>query len=360
MFVWAFRDKGSEWRTVHNFLERGVVPFTPLVEAVRERFLPAKDKPTPHPVAVLTKLSSRLEPLTDSGRVWIDLGHILGLFSPNDVAEMHDIVRRNRGLVRNLVTPVVRSSSPDPVIAATIEWAREEHSGICIRVDGLTHLASKSDTVQDLMRLSGLAPTEIDLIVDAQDLPRAVGHEELRDAFPLSQAARAFVVLAGTFPKGITEMSPNEYEHTRERGEWLVWQDEIDRPGNWRRPNYGDFATQPAIYSPSPPFPGSPSVRYTVGDRFVVLRGRGGSNGKPTDYSQYVGHARYLRQQSYYRDLLSTSGDDYVERIATGGNGTGNLSTWRVASLERHIGVVAYQVAQFARIFAQTRRVGTK
>ncbi len=326
MFVWAVRDKGSEWRAIKAFLQSGALPFTPLVEAVCEPFMTQPGRPgaAAHGGDGL-KLSHNVAQLTDSGRLWVDLCHLERIFSSGDVAEMHRVFRQNPDLAVHLAVPVARTSAGQPVIDAAIEWARAQSSGLCIRVDGLTHLRDKSNLVSDIVAASGLSEGSIDLILDAQDLPLAVSHDEMRNVFPVVHAARTWVVLAGTFPRSITDMDPNDYEHKRERGEWLTWREEIERVGDWRRPVFGDYATQPAVYNPSAAFPGSPSVRYSTGEQYVILRGRGGHGDTGADFSQFIGHARYLREQPYFRDVIETSGDRYVERIATDGNGTGNL-----------------------------------
>jgi hypothetical protein len=356
MFVWAMRDKGSEWRAVRKLLERGDLPFTPLVEAVCEPYMPREGEDAENPIRVMGELGGKLALLSTSGRAWVDLGHLLLRFSDHDVAELHAVVRESVGIGSRSVIPVIRTSSPSVIMEAAFVWAHDSGSGICVRVDGVTHLADKAESVRSIVAASGHAPGEIDLIVDAQDLPRAASFEALRDHFPLSQVARNWVVLAGTFPSSITEMKPEDYEHIRERGEWSAWRDEMAHDvGSWRRPQYGDYATQPPVYVPSLPFLGSPSVRYTTTESFVVLRGRAGSPGKPTDFTQFIGHARYLRRQPYYRQTVDTLGDDYADWIASGTNGTGNLTTWRVASLHRHLGVVAQQVVEFAPAAASSR-----
>ena len=347
------RDKGSEWRALKKIRERGPLSFTPLVEAVCEPYMPSYGGVPKSPVAVLSALGDKLAILGRSSRVWYDLGHLLYVFSANDVAEFHRLVLTRVGSASGLVTPVVRTSSPSVVTEAAIMWARDEHSGLCIRVDGATHLSKNAQVVQDILATSGLPASELDLIFDAQDLPNAVAHEALRDFFPLSDTTRTWAVIAGSFPKSITDMSPDEYEHTRDRSEWLSWRDEILQAGTWRRPMYGDYATQPAIYIPSPSFPGSPSVRYTCSEQYVVLRGRGGSGASGADFGQYIGHALYLRQQSYFCDVLTTPGDAYVERIAELVNGTGNLTTWRIASIERHLQVVNAQMLRFAPVLSR-------
>lgn len=95
MFVWALRDKGSEWRAVAHFTKMGRLPFTP--------YLARPGKEPKNPVSVLRKLGEK---------VWVDLGNLVGHFTANDVAEFHNLVRENIGLVSHKVTPVIRASSP--------------------------------------------------------------------------------------------------------------------------------------------------------------------------------------------------------------------------------------------------------
>jgi hypothetical protein len=195
-------------------------------------------------------------------------------------------------------------------------------------------------------------PSEIDLIVDAQDLPRAVSHEQLRAHFPVSASSRTFAVVAGSFPAQITSLNPDIYEHRLDRGEWSTWKEEVAGANGDRVPVYGDYATQAATYAPSPGFPGSPSIRYTTADGYVVIRGRRGRVQDGIDYSQYIGHARYLRDRPYFAVPTLTLGDEYVLRIATEGNGSGNATTWRIASLQRHLELVANDMQAFVPMIA--------
>lgn len=344
MYVWAMRDKGSEWRAAAAIAKRGPLPFTPLVEAVCEPFMPRAETPVANPVDVVSKLIRRANALTDSGRVWVDFNHLRLVFSAADVAELHHVARGYRLFGRNLLTPVVRTSSDTPVVEAVAEWAAAEGCGVCIRVDGTTSLAERADDVLRLLNELGIPIEEVDLVVDAQDLPRLAGFDLLTEAFPQSALARNWVVLGGTFPSSITEYSPDDYEHLIERAEWSAWVEESGKLGGGRIPTYGDFATQPARYTPSPGYPGSASVRYSTEENFVLLRGRGG---KRVDYNQYIGHARYLKTRPYFRRAADTAADDYVEWIATGRNRTGSQQTWRVASFQRHVGVVRSQLSLF-------------
>jgi len=353
-FIWVMRDKGSEWRTLRRFLASGRLPFSPLIEAVCEPYFAREDSSPKSPVAVLRTFGEKLGPLTDSGRVWVDLGHLLRLFSAADVGRFHKVVRQNIGLATHLATPIIRSSSPPEVVDAVFRWAHQEGAGIGVRIEGAQHLRDKAAFAREILKSSGLPGSEIDLFFDAQDLPRAASYEQFQDLFPLTLTARTWAVLGGAFPASITEMSPETFEHFLDRDEWDAWKEEIGGKGLRRIPLYGDYATQPALYSPSPSFPGSPSLRYTAERRFVLLRGRGGVRGQGIDYRQYIGHAIHLIKQPYFREVCPTPADEYVQLIASRTHGTGNMTTWRVASLQRHLTLVATQVAQVAATIASS------
>lgn len=352
-FVWVMRDKGSEWRALTSLQRLGPLAFTPLIEAVCEPFLVNARNTPKNPVDVIRQLAAKARTVTDRAPAWIDLGNLLNVFSDRDVATFYEILRsegaRDLGLGRHLLVPVVRSTSPEPVLTAAIEWHTRLRSGVCYRIMGPTHADKAGRALAEFALRIGDSSLTLDLVYDAQDLPLVFGHEALADVFPISQKARSWSVISGTFPASITPLSPNDYEHKLERTEWQAWKAEIDRNAGWRPPIYGDYATQPSIYTPSLPYAGSPSVRYTGAEEFVVLRGRGGSRGP--GYSQFVGHALFLRDQTYYRNVASTLGDSYVERIAQRDQGTGNLTTWRVASLQRHLQVVASQVRAYTKPF---------
>ncbi len=59
MYVWAMRDKGSEWRTVNSLATIGQLPFVPLVEAACEPYHPRVGNPVGNPVAEMEKLGVR-------------------------------------------------------------------------------------------------------------------------------------------------------------------------------------------------------------------------------------------------------------------------------------------------------------
>lgn len=354
MFIWVARDKGSEWQVLRLLQQAGQLGLLPLVEAVCEPFQIQRGKPPRDPIAVVEGLADRLAALSTAGRVLVDVGNLTATFSDRDTAELLNLLMNKSRLSLQRITPVVRTSSPSEVIEVAIRSAHSGAAGLCVRVDGMVSLDVKRRVVDEVLASSGLGLGEIDIVADAQDLPRAVSHEELVAALPSGQQARTWAVVAGTFPESITPMRPDDYEHHRERGEWLAYLEEAGQESRWRRPIFGDYATQPGRYSPSPPYRPSPSVRYSTATGFVVLRGRGGEEWSA---AQYIGHARFLQSQGYFKETVATAGDAYIERIATGNAKTGNGTTWRVASLLRHIELVRHQVAALGAVTPSKSRV---
>lgn len=345
-FVWVARDKGSEWKTIHSLQYMGELPFRLLVEAVCEPFIPNRKGLTLTPNTVASRLARNLAKASMSGPVWIDFGNLTALrtFSGADIALMLDLLRvhAEAGGWGHLIVPVVRTTSELSMVNAVARWAARLDSGICIRVMGANGLAAKATFVNAVLESSGLDHNQIDLVIDAQDLPSVASQQQLADAFALSQSSRTWAIIAGTFPSAVTHLSADDYIHLLPRTEWMEFSSDRSLGSGKRTPLYGDYATQGSLYAPSPGFGASATIRYTAGDDYLVLRGHGGTK---ADFKQYIGHARFLVAHASYRDVTGSPAEAYIEKIARGESGTGNATTWRVASLQRHLSVVAAQWA---------------
>lgn len=341
MHVWVARDKASEWKVIDAFAARGELPFRLVMEAVSEPLMPTGRGRSKTPDQVIDRLCDRLAHIARFGRVLVDLENLMLELSGADVARLADRMAARFISDGSEVVPVVRTSRPAPLAGAILNWARRSGTGLAIRTSGVTSLPEKSARVAQLAESSALPADIIDLIADAEDLPSHVPLVNFANALPLSRTSRSWSVVAGSFPAGIAELSADIHEHILERTEWLSYVEQLPTLVGQRIPAFGDYATQHARYLPSKPFAPSPSVRYSTADSYVVLRGR---RNLPNAHAQFIGHARFLRQQPYFCEIVRTSGDEYVERIAVGSNGTGNGTTWREASLSRHVSLVVAQV----------------
>lgn len=349
MYLYVARDKASEWRAIQGLSSPRGLPCAVLVEAVCEPLRRAGKTLSSAPDAVVTRLATRVGALGSSNWVAADLDNLLLDLSAADVAMLVPLLGRFAPMGVLTPLPVVRTSTPGVVRAATYDLARRLGRGLVIRVDGVNQLEQRSIAVASIAKEAGVPPHQIDVVVDAQNTPRFIPIDVLHDSIDLIGSCRSWTFLSGTFPAGVTHLTPKILLHRLDRAEWDTYQAQVLTLGRRRVPHFGDFATQSAVYSPSDPFRPSPSVRYTTADGYLVLRGK---RDAPEGHKQFIGHARVLVTLPEFAAVTEGSAEAYVRWIATGANGTGNGTTWRIASLQRH---VTLAVAQEAMLRQQVR-----
>lgn len=342
MYLLVARDKASEWRAIRSLGSASGLPFALLTEAVCESLRSTSKAQSNAPDAVVTRLAVRIGELAPTSWVAADLDNLLIDLSPGDVASLVPLLGRFAAMGAPAPRPSVRTSTPAVVRAAVYELAGRLGKGLVIRVDGVSHLERGASEAASIASESGIAARDIDLIVDAKDTPQFIPIDVLHDSIDLIGRCRSWTFLSGTFPNGVTDLSPKILLHRLDRAEWLSYRDQAHQLGGRRVPNFGDFATQAAVYAPSDPFSPSPSVRYTIEDGYLVLRGR---RGAPEGHSQFIGHARVLQTLPEFASIAAGPAEEYVRWIATGQNSTGNGTTWRIASLQRHVAVAVAQEA---------------
>jgi hypothetical protein len=343
MYLLVARDKGSEWRALGELAAAGTLPSLVLIEAVCEPLVGQNGKPGSAPDSIVMAIAVRSASLGRGAQVAVDVDNLLRQLSPSDAALLVPLLGYFFGMVVCIPRPAVRTTSPEPILSAAVELAHRTGSGLTLRVDGVHRFGADAQRANDIVRECGLAADRIDLVVDAKDLPSVVSIVEMHDSLTAAPFCRSWTVLAGTFPRSITHLSPETLLHRLERREWISYRDQLEEDGaRIRLPWFGDYAAQGAVYEPAPPFRPSPSVRYTTADGFLVLRGK---RDDPQGHSQHIGHARVLQSLPEFGDIASGWTEEYVRRIAAGSNGTGNGTTWRVASIRRHVSVATSQSA---------------
>lgn len=340
MYVWLARDKASEWIALSRVFARQRPVVRPLIDAVYERFSSETGSLRVEPVAY--GIASRLAALSAVTPVWFDVGNLLQYLEERDVLRVIQVVQDNLGFFGERVVPVVRATIPVRISHALWRWAKSVNSGICLRIDGFDGLRQKVLSLADCVKENAGSWGEVDLIADAQDLPRTHSISQLAAEIPFIAGVRSWTVSGSSFPAAVTHLSPDAYEHTIERAEWTSYRQAWRESRDIRMPWFGDYATQCGRYNRSPRAKPSPTVRYTTRGNFVILRGRRTGD---SDEDQYIGHARFLAAAEYFAEVAHTQGDSYVEYVARDVGDTGSASTWRVTSLLRHVEVTSRQVA---------------
>lgn len=88
----------------------------------------------------------------------------------------------------------------------------------------------------------------------------------------------------------------------------------------------------------------SASIRYTVENDFVVLRGEGVLNENGPGFDQYNGWAKLLLEMPEYFGASFSAGDHYVAERASNWRSSGNAQTWLQAGFSHHVTATALQV----------------
>jgi len=260
------------------------------------------------------------------------------------------------------VTHIIPVTSTDADIATrgvATRYAKASGHGLCIRIDK-SHFADNNLSlhIQDFVRINALDISSIDLLVDLQIVDsgtsaRAIVNHLTR--LPDLSKWRSFIVAAGSFPKDLTEFEVFN-THQVPRADWKLWHEISDAEELIRKPVFSDYTIQhPIFYGYVPGANVSASVRYTDDDQWQVFRGQAlGYMNKKTGVKgpgskQYIGHAKTLLGQSFYKGETYSFGDAEIKRIAGDQKGkTGNPQKWLSIGINHHLTLVARQISKRA------------
>ena len=245
---------------------------------------------------------------------------------------------------------------PVPVISLkTVSEGPYEHSvqavleragsALCLRVSTEELYGDAiGELVESRLKQCSVSPRQVDLIIDRVGVESGSRtYEEFARRIPSIDAWRTLTLLAGSFPENLEAYRPGK-TYRIPRIEWRHWQ----RLQSWsgRRPAFGDYAIQHVYIKPPVPAPNfSASVRYTLEDEFLILRGEGVKNDGGPGYAQWNGWAALLIESREYFGARFSVGDQYIAERAVNGSSTGSATTWLQAAFSHHLTTVALQVA---------------
>ncbi|HST61815.1 MAG TPA: hypothetical protein VLK84_24155, partial [Longimicrobium sp.] len=160
---------------------------------------------------------------------------------------------------------------------------------------------------------------------------------------PNPRGWRSVVLAASSFPENLA-MITGAGEARRRRGEWALWRRVLTGSDLGFEVQFGDYAVSHPAF-PAVGRAGPPSLRYTAGDAFFLVKRKGPTETQPFPYrdlARYVvGTPEYLR----YGPSFSW-GDGELARLAAqeekgkGGKGWGGGKEWRKIGTSHHLAVV--------------------
>ena len=224
---------------------------------------------------------------------------------------------------------------------------------ICIRLSPEElRLSRSADLIHERLTDFGVAPTSTNLVVDCGWVDgQSSRYEEFAHLIPDQSLWQTITCLAGSFPRDLSELTRGQI-HRLARFEWRQWRSLQSWVG--RRPAFGDYTIQHVLFKEPVVVPNySASIRYTVENDFVVLRGEGVLNANGPGFDQYNGWAKLLLEMPEYFGPSFSAGDRYVAERASNWRSSGNAQTWLQAGFSHHVTATALQVVGLLQMVRQ-------
>lgn len=248
------------------------------------------------------------------------------------------------------VTGLQRHAAYNAAIgAAQAEYGR----GVCIRLNSDDFTPALADDIGQLLLLLGVAPANIDLVIDLADgivsSPIAQAHVWHAMLNQVAYAPWRSLVVAGTaFPANLSAAQFRPHGRTP-RHEWLAYQQLMAvLPRTARRPTFGDYATSAPNTSELDPRMLDPNakIKYTLDNEWIVFVGlqvkRNGRGQYQTMCAHMISH-----HPSFFMGATYSWGDAYIAGCAAGSETTGGTSTWPSVATNHHVTKVVRDVANF-------------
>ena len=290
----------------------------------------------------LSTLTTRLAPRF-SDPIQFDVG-LFDLTVPVDgtrsaVGVLMDLARSESIVAQ----PVVRIGDPPIAIADVAEACKLDRRGITIRLLGDEldeEPADLDDAFDDLLASVGVSRSEADLLIDLGAVEGDVAVRggarmviSLMRDLPSIHDWRTVTVASGAFPVDLSQFSANVIGE-RPRYDAQLF-DAVTRKTTPRQPDYGDYAIAHPLLTTGAPFSPPPQLRYTVSDRWLVLKGR---RNDPLGNSQFQRICTIIAAHPEFAGAPCGLAD---ARIAAGSpDGVGNGTTWRAVGTNHHLDYV--------------------
>lgn len=214
-----------------------------------------------------------------------------------------------------ILIPVINLSSIEEIKRVVSSLAKKHGHGLCLRLvcADLVDMGKLSKEIENLLKTNALYEKDIDLLIDLKDTykneDKYLMFGEASQKIPNLLKWRTFIFASGAFPVDLTDCEVGE--NYRTRLDWNNWVNQMNSKKLQRYPSFADYTIQYPIYRESVQFfSPSASIRYTLDDKWLILRGQ---KGKPI---QYLANAWLLSQDLKFRKIFRGAnfsfGDAYI------------------------------------------------
>ncbi|HEX8393503.1 MAG TPA: hypothetical protein VF665_14260 [Longimicrobium sp.] len=281
-----------------------------------------------------------------TGPVWIDTGAL----GPDDYefGDPHGYFVREAADSGLRLVPVVRSNPRSAERISSLGF----RNGVVARLRSADFAVQVSDVLARVASDTGVVAADTDILIDLGSVPADAGESTYFTARQMLLALpprgwRSVTLAASTFPENLG-MITGAGEARLPRGEWALWR-RIRARSDWGfEVQFGDYGVS------HPAFPafgrtGPPSLRYTAGDVFLLVKRRRASETQPFPYRDLARYVVSTPEYQRYGPSFSW-GDGELARLAAqlekgkGGKGWGGAKEWRKIGTSHHLAVVVQDI----------------
>jgi len=245
-----------------------------------------------------------------------------------------------------ILIPVISLNTDKALQKTIISSAKKNGFGICLKLfrSDFSIPGSLASNIQRFMQEHTLLEKDVDLLIDFK-----ITDDQCLNLIPLSQEIpnifkwRTFTFVSGAFPVDLTgcEIGRNDLP----RLDWKYWISQMNLFQLERKPSFGDYTIQHPIYKPQTRFfAPSASIRYSLKENWLIMRGQKGQN------KQYLANAQLLSKLPEFFGGNFSEGDAFI--MEKGKDLTidkpGNAMSWLRAGINHHLACTADQIASLS------------
>jgi len=248
------------------------------------------------------------------------------------------------------IIPIVGFESDAQTRQVAVEFSQKSKQGVCLRItDSNFKEKTLSNDIENFLRNNKLGAKDVDFLVDFKIIDEKTSIDSLEakiNSIPKITEWRTFIVAGGSFPENLSHLEKHN-QHNIPRIDWAIWNELLTKLK--RRPSFADYTIQYPIYLPkTSAFNPSASIRYTLENEWVIVRGEGLRNPKGAGFKQYPAQAQILaNQKNIFKGEDFSTGDAYIAEKAKDikTKKTGNPKTWLEAGINHHVSLVVDQIS---------------
>ena len=300
----------------------------------------------PDPGSVLRRHAKEVLRVWGNSPFFLELAHLEGAVpaingSVHPLTYLSDLGRD----YRLKIVPVTGLDRPVRYQTALATAVRTDRNGLCLRVSPSELLQDKRfPSLGSISRGLGASAAESDLLIDYgvfdADAPRI---RELLPKVPEVWKWRSLIVARGAFPKDLQGFDPGA--HRIERSDWTGWKSELRDRGRLRWPSFSDYTIQYGRYvEPVDNANPSASIRYTLDEEWLIMRGEGIFNENGPGRAQWNANAILLIDRDEFYGEEFSDGDTYIGEMSRKQKDHGSPMTWIRAGLNHHMSLVSRQI----------------